>query len=70
MNDFLLTYQPPPAVTSRIECETDGCTAVISIPNDITEDQAVAVARGAGWEVKLGAQRWAHRCVRHAEVKR
>lgn len=70
MIDFLNTYQPEPCVTSRIECETDGCTAAITVPNDIDEDQAVAVARGAGWDVKLGAFRWAHRCPRHAEVKR
>lgn len=55
---------------SRIQCDTDGCPHRITVPNDIDESQAAAIARAAGWEAKLGAHRWSHRCVRHAEVKR
>lgn len=55
---------------SRIQCDTDRCTAAITVPNDIDESQAAAIARAAGWEAKLGMHRFSHHCPRHAEIKR
>lgn len=64
MNDFL-----DRVTLSEIRCDTDGCTRTITVPNDIDESQAAAIARHAGWSAQLG-YRWSHRCQQHGEVKR
>lgn len=74
--DFLDTHRPASPsliaepVTSRIECDSSGCYAVIVVPNDIDEAQAATVARGAGWHAQLGSRRFYFRCQLHAPVKR
>ena len=74
MTDFLDTFhvQPhmPLVVTSRIECETDGCPNHVTVSHDIDEDQAAAIVRAAGWTARMGARRWYTHCPGHAEVKR
>lgn len=55
---------------SHIQCDTDRCTAAITVPNDIDEQQAATIARAAGWSAVMGVHRWSHHCVRHTEVKR
>ena len=69
MTDFLDCYRPVVTV-SRIHCDCEGCPAAITIPNDIDEAQAMAVARAAGWSGSVGAMRDYHRCVKCSEAKR
>lgn len=55
---------------STIQCDTEGCSLRITVPNDIDESQAAAIARAAGWEARMGSHRWYHVCVKHRPVTR
>ena len=68
-SDLLDCFRPVVTV-SRIHCDCEGCTAAITIPNDIDESQAMAVARAAGWTSQLGTFRASHHCTKHSEIKR
>lgn len=71
--DFLDVPRPSQSSeirTSRIQCDSEGCGAVILVPNDIDEAQSAAIARHAGWQAQLGAHRFYHHCARCMPVKR
>lgn len=50
-----------------IHCDTHNCTHHISIPNDVSHENADQIARLAGWQVTTGAKRSYHRCTFHGE---
>lgn len=70
MNDFITDRVTLPAPISTVYCDRDGCTAHITAHADLTESEAAAMARSAGWSAKMGRFRFSHHCPRHAEVKR
>jgi hypothetical protein len=75
VNDFLdrLTFTSlatsllVPPKRCEIRCDTDSCSAVITVSHDIDEAQSAAIVRAAGWQAKQGVHRFAHHCQRHAE---
>lgn len=64
--DFLdrVTLADPPAITSRIQCDSLDCGRYITVQRDITEQESVVIAIDHGWDAHAGMHRAYHWCER------